>query len=160
MNQLERLEESLAPNPAPFFEIGDTVRVMTKVIEARVYGKKTEGEKERIQVFEGVVIARKGKKAAENFTVRKISYGIGVERIFPIHSPSIAGIEVVRKGKVRRAKLYYLRTKKGKAAKVPEREYIRTAKRRLTKNQTGATAKPSAKTDAQETEASETSVGG
>ena len=125
MNQLERLEQSLAQGQVPFFEIGDTVRVKVKVIEERTYGKKTEEEKERIQVFEGVVIGRKGKKSNEMFTVRKISFGVGVERIFPIHSPSIAGIEVVRKGKVRRAKLYYLRTKKGKAAKVAEREYTR-----------------------------------
>ena len=125
MNQLERLEQSLTQGQVPFFEIGDTVRVKVKVIEERTYGKKTEEEKERIQVFEGVVIGRKGKKSNEMFTVRKISFGVGVERIFPIHSPSIAGIDVVRKGKVRRAKLYYLRTKKGKAAKVPEREYTR-----------------------------------
>ena len=126
MNQLERLEQSLTPGQVPFFEIGDTVRVKVKVIEERTYGKKTEEEKERIQVFEGVVIGRKGKKTNEMFTVRKISFGVGVERIFPVHSPSIAGIEVVRKGKVRRAKLFYLRTKKGKAAKVAEREYTRT----------------------------------
>ena len=125
MNQLERLEQSLAQGQVPFFEIGDTVRVKVKVIEERTYGKKTEEEKERIQVFEGVVIGRKGKKTNEMFTVRKISFGVGVERIFPIHSPSIAGIDVIRKGKVRRAKLYYLRTKKGKAAKVAEREYSR-----------------------------------
>ena len=125
MNQLERLEQSLAQGQIPHFEIGDTVRVKVKVIEERTYGKKTEEEKERIQVFEGVVIGRKGKKTNEMFTVRKISFGVGVERIFPVHSPSIAGIDVVRKGKVRRAKLYYLRTKKGKAAKVAEREYTR-----------------------------------
>ena len=123
MNQLERLEESLAQGSVPFFEIGDTVRVKVKVIEGRSYGKKNEEEKERIQAFEGIVIGRKGKRSNEMFTVRKISFGVGVERIFPIHSPSIAGIEVVRKGKVRRAKLYYLRTKKGKAAKVAEREF-------------------------------------
>lgn len=127
MNQLERLEQSLAQGQVPFFEIGDTVRVKVKVIEGRTYGKKTEEEKERIQVFEGVVIGRKGKKSNEMFTVRKVSFGVGVERIFPIHSPCIGGIDVVRKGKVRRAKLYYLRTKKGKAAKVAEREYTRAA---------------------------------
>jgi len=126
MNQLERLEQSLTQGQVPFFEIGDTVRVKVKVIEQRTDGKKTEEEKERIQVFEGVVIGRKGKKTNEMFTVRKISFGVGVERIFPVHSPSLAGIEVVRKGKVRRAKLYYLRTKKGKAAKVAEREYTRS----------------------------------
>ncbi|GJL53429.1 MAG: 50S ribosomal protein L19 [Nitrospirales bacterium] len=128
MNRLERLEQSFAQGSVPFFEIGDTVRVKVKVIESKSSGKKTEEEKERIQAFEGVVIARKGKSVSERFTVRKISFGVGVERIFPIHSPSIAGIEVVRKGKVRRAKLYYLRTKKGKAAKVAEREFTRMSK--------------------------------
>ena len=128
MNQLERLEQSFVQRPVPFFEVGDTVRVKVRVVEERVYAKKTEEEKERIQVFEGVVIGRKGKKSSETFSVRKISFGVGVERIFPIHSPNIAGIDVVRKGKVRRAKLYYLRTKKGKAAKVAEREYTRKPK--------------------------------
>lgn len=118
MNRLERLEQTFPTNTVPAFEIGDTVRVHVKVIE---------GEKERIQVFEGVVIARKGKKISETFTVRKISYGVGVERIFPVHSPNVAKIDVMRKGKVRRAKLYYLREKKGKQAKVPEREFSRTA---------------------------------
>lgn len=118
MNRLERLEQTFPTNTVPAFEIGDTVRVHVRVIE---------GEKERIQVFEGVVIARKGKKISETFTVRKISYGVGVERIFPVHSPTVAKIDVMRKGKVRRAKLYYLRDKKGKHAKVPEREFSRTA---------------------------------
>ncbi len=118
MNRLERLEQTFPTNTVPAFEIGDTVRVHVRVIE---------GEKERIQVFEGVVIARKGKKISETFTVRKISYGVGVERIFPVHSPNVAKIDVMRKGKVRRAKLYYLRDKKGKHAKVPEREFSRTA---------------------------------
>lgn len=128
MNQLERLEQSLAQGPVPFFEIGDTVRVKVRVVEERQYGKKKEEAKERIQVFEGLVIARSGRKAAENFTVRKISFGVGVERIFPLHSPNLAGIDVVRKGKVRRAKLYYLRDKKGKAAKISEREFARSPK--------------------------------
>lgn len=128
MNQLERLEQSLAQGPVPFFEIGDTVRVKVRVVEERQYGKKKEEAKERIQVFEGLVIARSGRKAAENFTVRKISFGVGVERIFPLHSPNLGGIDVVRKGKVRRAKLYYLRDKKGKAAKISEREFSRTPK--------------------------------
>ena len=133
MNLLERLEQSLATEPAPFFEIGDTVRVKVRVTEARAYGKKkTEEEKERIQIFEGVVIGRKGRKGSETFTVRKISFGVGVERIFPVHSPNLAGIDVVRKGKVRRAKLYYLRDKKGKAAKIPEREFSRTPKKNKT----------------------------
>lgn len=128
MNQLERLEQSLAQGTVPFFEIGDTVRVKVRVVEERQYGKKKEEAKERIQVFEGLVIARKGRTVAENFTVRKISFGVGVERIFPLHSPNLAGIEVVRKGQVRRAKLYYLRDKKGKAAKISEREFSRVAK--------------------------------
>jgi large subunit ribosomal protein L19 len=98
----------------PMFEIGDTVRVHVKVVE---------GEKERIQVYEGTVIARRGTLNAETFTVRKVSYGVGVERIFPIHSPNVAKVAVVRQGKVRRAKLYYLRIKKGKFAKVEDREF-------------------------------------
>jgi large subunit ribosomal protein L19 len=104
----------LVKKTMPVFEIGDTVRVHAKVVE---------GEKERIQVFEGLVIARKGARNQETFTVRKISYGVGVERIFPVHSPVITRVDVVRQGKVRRAKLYYLREKKGKFAKVGEREY-------------------------------------
>lgn len=103
----------------PVFSIGDTVRLHVKV---------TEGDKERLQPFEGVVISRKGSGARETFIVRKISFGVGVERIFPVHSPSIEKIEVVKKGDVRRAKLYYLRSKKGKYAKVKEkaRETIAT----------------------------------
>ena len=119
MNRLQRLEQTFPTNTLPEFEIGDTVRVHVKVIE---------GEKERVQVFEGVVIARKGKKISETFTVRKISYGVGVERIFPVNSPNIAKVEVTRKGKVRRAKLYYLRDKKGKQAKVAEREFSKGKK--------------------------------
>lgn len=119
MNRLQRLDQSMYPGPAPQFEIGDTVRVHVRVLE---------GEKERIQIYEGVVIARKGKRTSETFTVRKVSYGVGVERVFPVHSPSIAKIDVVRKGKVRRAKLYYLRVKKGKEAKVAERDYARAGK--------------------------------
>ena len=114
MNRLQRLEQTFPTNTLPEFEIGDTVRVHVKVIE---------GEKERVQVFEGVVIARKGKKVSETFTVRKISYGVGVERVFPVNSPNVAKVEITRKGKVRRAKLYYLRDKKGKQAKVAEREF-------------------------------------
>ncbi len=132
MNRLQRLEQTFPTNPVPVFEIGDTVRVHVKVIE---------GEKERVQVFEGVVIARKGKRISETFTVRKISYGVGVERIFPVNSPNIAKIDVIRKGKVRRAKLYYLRDKKGKQAKVAERDYFRAAnKPKASKNEPAATA--------------------
>ena len=121
MNRLERIQQSLTKKTIPVFEIGDTVRVHVKVVE---------GEKERIQVFEGTVISRKGGRNSETFTVRKISYGVGVERIFPVHSPIVTRVDVVRQGKVRRAKLYYLRDKKGKMAKVGEREYSPEAKAR------------------------------
>ena len=114
MNQLERIQRSLVKKTIPTFEIGDTVRVHAKVVE---------GDKERIQVFEGVVIARKGGRNSETFTVRKISYGVGVERIFPVHSPIVTRVDVVRQGKVRRAKLYYLRAKKGRTAKLEDREF-------------------------------------
>jgi len=112
MNVLQLLEAAACKTNIPVFKAGDTVRVHVRVIE---------GEKERIQVFEGVVIARKGGAHRETITVRKISYGIGVERIFPLHSPMIDKIEVVREGRVRRAKLYYLRSKRGKAARIRER---------------------------------------
>ncbi|MBO4594827.1 MAG: 50S ribosomal protein L19 [Clostridia bacterium] len=95
----------------PEFAVGDTVKVMVKVIE---------GDKERLQAFEGIVIARKHGGISETFTVRRISYGVGVEKTFPIHSPKVADIKVVRHGQVRRAKLYYLRERTGKAAKVKE----------------------------------------
>lgn len=95
----------------PDFRPGDTVRVHVKVIE---------GNRERIQVFEGVVIKRRGAGISETFTVRKVSYGVGVERTFPVHTPKIAKLEVVRRGKVRRAKLYYLRQLRGKAARIKE----------------------------------------
>lgn len=114
MNQLERVRQSLTKKSTPHFEIGDVVRVHVKVVE---------GDKERIQVYEGTVIARKGSLNTETFTVRKISYGVGVERIFPIHSPIVSKIDVVRHGRVRRAKLYYLRSKKGRFAKLEEREF-------------------------------------
>ena len=119
MNRLERLQRAFVKKATPEFEIGDTVRVHVKVVE---------GEKERIQVYEGLVIARKGSGHSETFTVRKVSYGVGVERIFPIHSPIVSRVEVVRKGRVRRAKLYYLRSKKGKFAKVTEREFTSEGK--------------------------------
>ena len=112
MRRLERLEKGLQKEEIPSFRIGDTVRVHVKV---------KEGEKERIQVFEGIVIGRKGARNRETFRVRKVSYGVGVERIFPVHSPFLEKIEVIREGKVRRAKLYYLRDLRGKAARVSER---------------------------------------
>ncbi len=119
MNRLERVQRSMTKKSVPHFEIGDTVRVHVKVVE---------GEKERIQVYEGAVIGRKGSLNTETFTVRKVSYGVGVERIFPLHSPIVTRIEVMRQGKVRRAKLYYLRGKKGKFAKVEDREFVGDAK--------------------------------
>ena len=111
-NVIDRIEREGMRKDVPDIDPGDTVRVHVKIIE---------GEKERIQVFEGVVIGRRGGGLRETFRVRKISYGIGVERIFPIHSPRIENIEVTKKGRVRRAKLYYLRDRKGKAAQVKER---------------------------------------
>jgi large subunit ribosomal protein L19 len=117
MNLLQTLEEEqrkklVAARPVPRFDPGDTVRVSVKVVE---------GERERIQAFEGVCIARKNAGINSNFTLRKISYGEGVERIFPLYSPRITLIEVVRRGAVRRAKLYYLRGRTGKAARIAER---------------------------------------
>ncbi|MEE9196636.1 MAG: 50S ribosomal protein L19 [bacterium] len=112
MSVVAELEKSQMRMDVPSFKPGDTVKVHFRIVE---------GEKERVQVFEGVVIARKGGGSKETFTVRKVSYGVGVERIFPLHSPQVEKIEVVRQGKVRRAKLYYLRKLKGKASRIPER---------------------------------------
>lgn len=108
---LQELEQEQIRTDLPDFGPGDTVKVHVKV---------KEGEKERIQVFEGVVLGRRGGGLRESFTVRKISYGIGVERIFPVHSPRIDRVEVVRRGRVRRAKIYYLRNLRGKAARLEE----------------------------------------
>jgi large subunit ribosomal protein L19 len=119
MNRLQRLNAAMVKKSVPSFEIGDTVRVHVRVVE---------GEKERVQVYEGVVISRKGGQSAETFTVRKVSYGVGVERIFPVHSPVVERVDVVRQGRVRRAKLFYLRSKKGKTARVAEREYLAEGK--------------------------------
>ncbi len=112
MNIVDKIEREGMRKDVSQFDPGDRVRVHVKIVE---------GEKERVQVFEGVVIGRQGGGLRERFRVRKISYGIGVERIFPVHSPRIDKIEVTRKGRVRRAKLYYLRERKGKAAQVKER---------------------------------------
>jgi large subunit ribosomal protein L19 len=117
MNLLQTLDEEqrkklAAARPIPRFDPGDTVRVSVKVVE---------GERERIQAFEGVCIARKNAGINSNFTLRKISYGEGVERIFPLYSPRITAIGVIRRGAVRRAKLYYLRGRTGKAARIAER---------------------------------------
>ena len=112
MDALKQIAGSCIKEAAPEFAIGDTVRVDVKI---------REGERERIQAFEGTVIAKKGSGVAETFTVRRVSYGVGVERVFPLHSPNVAAVKVVRKGKVRRSKLYYLRDRVGKAAKVKEK---------------------------------------
>ena len=113
MNLIDQVEQGQMNTDLPESTPGDSVRVHLKVVE---------GERERIQVFEGVVIARANGGAKETFTVRKISGGVGVERIFPLHSPMISKIEVVRRGRVRRAKLYYLRKRSGKAARITERQ--------------------------------------
>lgn len=108
---IDAINQENLKSTVPAFNVGDTVKVMIKVIE---------GDKERLQAFEGVVIAKRHGGISETFTVRRLSYGVGVEKTFPIHSPKVADIIVVRKGKVRRAKLYYLRARTGKAAKVKE----------------------------------------
>jgi len=108
---LDKVNEPQLRKEIPDFRPGDTIRVHVRLKEA-------EGEKERIQPFEGVVISRRGRTAGASFTVRRVSFSIGVERIFPLHSPMISSIEVVQRGRVRRAKLYYLRGRKGKAARI------------------------------------------
>jgi len=110
-NIIREIESEMLKKDIPDFKPGDTVRVYFKVVE---------GNRERTQMFEGLVIKRRGKGLGESFTVRRISYGIGVERVFPIHSPRLEKLEVVKKGKVRRAKLYYIRGKIGRAAKIKE----------------------------------------
>ena len=114
MSEMQQIEEQSLRSDRPEFRPGDTVRVHVRI---------PEGDKERIQVFEGVVIARKRGGPRATFTVRKISYGVGVERVFPLHSPMVARIEVKSRGRVRRSKLFYLRERKGKAARIPERAY-------------------------------------
>ena len=111
MLDIRVLEQEQMRSDIPAFRVGDTVKVNVKVVE---------GNRERIQAFEGVVIARKGGSVRETFTVRRVSYGIGVERVFPVHSPRIDSIQIMKRGKVRRAKLYYLRSRVGKAAKVKD----------------------------------------
>lgn len=113
MNTLERVERTQLKAGGHDFGVGDTVRVLVRVVE---------GDKVREQAFQGVVLQRRGGGATETFTVRKISSGIGVERIFPLHSPNVKSIKVVRRGKVRRAKLYYLRNLVGKAARIAEKK--------------------------------------
>jgi len=149
MNIIEKLENEqreklAAARPVPEFQAGDTLRVNVKV---------TEGSRERIQAFEGVCIARKNAGLNSAFTVRKISYGEGVERIFPLYSPRIDSIEVVRRGAVRRAKLYYLRGLRGKAARITERSQPRRLAKETAVTETAAentAAKDAAKTAAPE----------
>lgn len=111
MDAIKIISESSLKETIPEFGIGDTVRVQVRI---------REGERSRLQAFEGTVIAEKGSGVSKTFTVRRISYGVGVERVFPIHSPNVDSVKVIRSGKVRRSKLYYLRDRVGKAAKVKE----------------------------------------
>jgi large subunit ribosomal protein L19 len=122
MNEIKAIEAEQMKAELDQFKVGDTVKVHFKIVE---------GKTERVQIYEGLVIAMKNSKVGKTFTVRKISYGVGVERVFPIHSPRIVKVEVVRPGKVRRAKLYYIREKIGKGAKIKE----------LIVKKTGTTAK-------------------
>ncbi len=119
MNEIKAIEQEYLKKDIPDFNVGDTVRVHVRI---------KEGEKERIQIFEGTVIARKHSSINETFTVRKVSYGVGVERVFPLHSPLIKKIEIKRRGKVRRAKLYYLRKRVGKAQIVEEKKVAKGKK--------------------------------
>jgi large subunit ribosomal protein L19 len=112
MDALKLIAQDSLKAEKPSFEIGDTIRIGVKI---------REGERERIQEFEGTVIAKNGSGISETFTVRRVSYGVGVERVFPIHSPNVADVKIIRRGKVRRAKLYYLRDRVGKASKVKEK---------------------------------------
>ncbi len=109
MDALKLIEQSSMKEETPKFNIGDTVKVSVNI---------REGSRERIQMFEGTVIAMSGSGISRTFTVRRLSYGVGVERVFPLHSPNVVDVQVIRRGKVRRAKLYYLRDRVGKAAKV------------------------------------------
>ena len=111
MNEIMAIEAAQMKEEPDQFKVGDTVKVHFKIVE---------GKNERVQIYEGLVIAMKNSKVGKTFTVRKISYGVGVERVFPLHSPRIAKVEVMRPGKVRRAKLYYIREKIGKGAKIRE----------------------------------------
>ncbi len=111
MDALKTIAQSCMKTELPAFEVGDTIKVMVKI---------KEGNRERLQAFEGTVIAKKHGGVAETFTVRRVSHGVGVERVFPMHSPNVAEVTVTRHGKVRRSKLYYLRDRVGKAAKVKE----------------------------------------
>lgn len=145
----EQMQRLVSARPVPFFSPGDTVRVKVKVVE---------GTRERLQAFEGVCIARRNNRLGSSFTVRKISYGEGVERVFPLYSPVIAEIEVVRRGDVRRAKLYYLRGRRGKRARIAEKTDGFTAKvvaqeKQVAQQEKSAARKSAAKQRAQTAEA-------
>lgn len=131
----EQIEKLTAARAVPEFAAGDTLKVNVKVVE---------GTRERVQAFEGVCIARSNRGINSNFTVRKISYGEGVERIFPLYSPVIASIEVVRRGDVRRAKLYYLRARSGKSARIAEKQETPAARAARLGEGTAAAAAPAA----------------
>jgi large subunit ribosomal protein L19 len=130
MNEIKAIEASQMKSEVDDFKVGDTVKVHFKIVE---------GKTERIQIYEGLVIAFKNSRSGKTFTVRKNSYGVGVERVFPIHSPRIARVEVVRPGKVRRAKLYYIREKIGKSAKIKELIVSRKAKAPVSQSTTDQT---------------------
>ena len=112
MDALKLISDASLKTEVPSIQVGETVKVHVKI---------REGERERIQVFEGTIIAKRGSGISSTFTVRRVAYGVGVERVFPVHSPNVAKVEVVRNGKVRRSKLYYLRDRVGKSAKVKEK---------------------------------------
>lgn len=133
MNFIEKIQsEQLRSEPLPNFKPGDTIRVHQLI---------QEGAKERVQIFEGVCICRNGGGSREMFTVRKVSYNVGVERVFPVHSPRVAKVEIKQRGRVRRARLYYLRERSGKAARIREARY--TAETKATVQKDIATAPPS-----------------
>ncbi len=142
--EAEQARKIEAKRQIPEFSAGDTVRVLVRV---------TEGTRTRVQAFEGVVIARSGGGLNENFTVRKISYGEGVERVFPVYSPIVEGVEVVRRGKVRRAKLYYLRDRRGKSARITEDTGVRA--RKLNEAERKAAAAERARIEAEKVAAAE-----
>lgn len=142
--EAEQAEKIEAQRKIPEFQPGDTVRVLVRI---------TEGTRTRVQAYEGVCIARSGAGIHENFTVRKISYGEGVERVFPIYSPLVEGVEVVRRGKVRRAKLYYLRDRRGKSARITENTSVRA--RRLNDAVRQAAAEEKARIEAEKRAAAE-----
>jgi len=142
--EAEQAAKIEAKRKLPEFQPGDTVRVNVRV---------TEGSRTRLQAYEGVVIARSGSGFQENFTVRKISYGEGVERVFPVYSPLVESVEVVRRGKVRRAKLYYLRDRRGKSARISENTGVRA--RKLNEEERQALAAERAKIEAEKVAAAE-----